>query len=182
MFRSRDCSACHDCRPRLCPVPIAAAGVRCCLRLPRLVDRPALTMPSSSWRTLTMEEAGVMQRVSPERSSLAVATTGAPKLLDRVRQTIRAKHYSRRTESAYVDWIRRYILFHRKRHPSEMGATEVSAFLTWLATSRRVSASTQNQALSAVLFLSRCPTHRDRPCRTRPARSDAGSCTGGAEP
>lgn len=63
-----------------------------------------------------------MQRVSPERSSLAVATTGAPKLLDRVRQTIRAKQYSRRTESAYVDWIRRYIVFHRKRHPSDMGA------------------------------------------------------------
>jgi hypothetical protein len=58
-----------------------------------------------------MEEAGVMQRESPERPSVAVATTGAPKLLDRVRQTIRAKHYSRRTESAYVDWIRRYIVF-----------------------------------------------------------------------
>ena len=77
-----------------------------------------------------MEEAGIMQRVSPERSSFAVATTGAPKLLDRVRQTIRAKHYSRRTESAYVDWIRRYVLFHRKRHPSEMRAQEIAAFLT----------------------------------------------------
>ena len=77
-----------------------------------------------------MEEAGIMQRVSPERSSLAIATTSAPKLLDRVRQTIRAKHYSRRTESAYVDWIRRYIVFHRKRHPSDMGASEIAAFLT----------------------------------------------------
>ena len=100
-----------------------------------------------------------MQRVSPERSSLAVAPTGAPKLLDRVRQTIRAKHYSRRTESAYVDWIRRYIVFHRKRHPSDMGASEISAFLTWLATERRVSASTQNQALSALLFLYREVLH-----------------------
>ena len=100
-----------------------------------------------------------MQRVSPERSSLAVATTGAPKLLDRVRQTIRAKHYSRRTESAYVDWIRRYIVFHRKRHPSDMGASEIAAFLTWLATERRVSASTQNQALSALLFLYREVLH-----------------------
>ena len=100
-----------------------------------------------------------MQRVSPERSSLAVATTGAPKLLDRVRQTIRAKHYSRRTESAYVDWIRRYIVFHRKRHPSDMGASEIAAFLTWLATERRVSASTQNQALSALLFLCREALH-----------------------
>jgi integrase len=68
---------------------------------------------------------------------------------------IRAKHYSRRTESAYVDWIRRYILFHKKRHPSEMGAQEITSFLTWLASSRRVSASTQNQALSAILFLYR---------------------------
>jgi site-specific recombinase XerD len=106
-----------------------------------------------------MEEAGVMQRVSPDRSSPTVATTGAPKLLDRVRQTIRAKHYSRRTESAYVDWIRRYIVFHRKRHPSDMGAPEIAAFLTWLATERRVSASTQNQALSAVLFLYRDVLH-----------------------
>jgi integron integrase len=106
-----------------------------------------------------MEEAGVMQRVSPERPSLAVATSGAPTLLDRVRQTIRAKHYSRRTESAYVDWIRRYILFHQKRHPSEMGAPEIAAFLTWLATNRRVSASTQNQSLSALLFLYRDVLH-----------------------
>jgi len=106
-----------------------------------------------------MEEAGVMQRESPERPSVAVATTGAPKLLDRVRQTIRAKHYSRRTESAYVDWIRRYVLFHRKRHPSEMGAQEIAGFLTWLATNRRVSASTQNQSLSALLFLYRHVLH-----------------------
>jgi integrase len=106
-----------------------------------------------------MEEAGVIQRVSPERSTLVVATTGAPKLLDRVRQTIRAKHYTRRTESAYVDWIRRYVLFHRKRHPSEMGASEIAAFLIWLATNRRVSASTQNQALSALLFLYRNVLH-----------------------
>jgi integron integrase len=105
-----------------------------------------------------MEEAGVMQRVSPERSTV-VATTGALKLLDRVRQTIRAKHYSRRTESAYVDWVRRYVLFHRKRHPSEMGASEITVFLTWLATNRRVSASTQNQALSALLFLYRNVLH-----------------------
>jgi len=76
-----------------------------------------------------------------------------PKLLDRVRHLIRARHYSPRTEEAYVHWIRRYILFHRKRHPSEMGAAEISRFLTWLAVERHVSASTQNQALSALLFL-----------------------------
>jgi len=76
-----------------------------------------------------------------------------PKLLDRVRHTIRARHYSRRTEEAYVHWIRRYLVFHRKTHPSEMGAAEISTFLTWLAVERHVSASTQNQALSALLFL-----------------------------
>ena len=76
-----------------------------------------------------------------------------PKLLDRVREAVRVRHYSRRTEQAYVDWIRRYILFHQKKHPSTMGATEIVAFLSWLAVDRQVSASTQNQALSAVLFL-----------------------------
>jgi len=75
------------------------------------------------------------------------------KLLDRVRHVIRARHYSRRTEQAYVHWIRRYIVFHRKTHPSEMGAAEISTFLTWLAVERHISASTQNQALSALLFL-----------------------------
>ena len=75
------------------------------------------------------------------------------KLLDRVRHAIRTRHYSRRTEQAYVDWIRRYIAFHRMTHPTQLGASDVSQFLTWLAVDRRVSASTQNQALSALLFL-----------------------------
>jgi integron integrase len=76
-----------------------------------------------------------------------------PKLLDRVRDAVRTRHYSRRTEEAYAAWIRRYIVFHRKTHPGQMGAAEISQFLTWLAVDRRVSASTQNQALSALLFL-----------------------------
>ena len=76
-----------------------------------------------------------------------------PKLLDRVRQAIRTRHYSPRTAEAYVHWIRRYIVFHGKKHPSTLGAQDVSAFVTWLAVRRQVSASTQNQALSAVLFL-----------------------------
>jgi Phage integrase, N-terminal SAM-like domain len=63
------------------------------------------------------------------------------------------RHYSRRTERAYVGWIRRYVLFHGKRHPAEMGAQEVSRFLSWLAVEGRVTASTQNQALAALLFL-----------------------------
>ena len=69
-----------------------------------------------------------------------------------MRQTIRKRHYSRRTEEAYVAWIRRFIVFHGKRHPRELGEREVTAFLTALAL-RGVSASTQNQALSAILFL-----------------------------
>ena len=77
----------------------------------------------------------------------------SPKLLDRVRTAVRLRHCSRRTEKTYVDWIRRYILFHRKKHPSTMGARELVAFLSWLAVDKQVSASTQNQALSAVLFL-----------------------------
>jgi integron integrase len=76
-----------------------------------------------------------------------------PKLLDQVRDRIRIKHYSIRTETQYVQWIKRFILFHGKRHPTEMGATEVEAFLTHLAVDGKVSASTQNQALSALLFL-----------------------------
>lgn len=78
-----------------------------------------------------------------------------PRLLDRVRQTIRARHYSPRTEKAYVGWIRRFVRFHRMRHPREMGAPEITQFLSGLATRGRVAASTQNQALSAILFLYR---------------------------
>lgn len=77
------------------------------------------------------------------------------RLLDQVRELIRIKHYSIRTEQAYVQWIRRYILFHRKRHPSELGAEHLSMFLSDLAVRGRVAASTQNQALAAILFLYR---------------------------
>jgi len=77
------------------------------------------------------------------------------KLLDRVRDAVRVKHYSYQTEKTYAQWIRRYILFHDKRHPSEMGGAEVNAFLTHLAVEQNVAASTQNQALSAILFLYR---------------------------
>jgi integrase len=76
-----------------------------------------------------------------------------PRLLDRVRAALRIRHYSRRTEEAYVAWIRRYILFHGKRHPVEMGAPELTRFLSSLAVGGQVAASTQNQALSALLFL-----------------------------
>jgi integron integrase len=86
-----------------------------------------------------------------------------PRLLDRVRAAIRTKGYSIRTEQAYVDWIRRFILFHNKRHPDEMGKREVEAFLTHLAVNRDVAPSTQNQALSALLFLYRAVLDRELP-------------------
>ena len=82
-------------------------------------------------------------------------TSQAPKLLDQVRGKIRLKHYSIRTEQAYVDWIRRFILHFGKRHPRELGAAEVEQFLTHLAVAGNVAASTQNQAKSALLFLYR---------------------------
>jgi len=78
-----------------------------------------------------------------------------PKLLDQVRDRIRVKHYSIRTETQYVQWVRRFILFHGKKHPRDMGAPEVEAFLTHLAVEGNVAAATQNQALSALLFLYR---------------------------
>ena len=86
-----------------------------------------------------------------------------PRLLDRVRAGVRARHFSRRTEQAYVGWIRRYILFHEKRHPAEMGGPEVSKFLSALAVEGDVAASTQNQALSALLFLYRVVLEQDLP-------------------
>ena len=76
-----------------------------------------------------------------------------PRLFDQVRSSIRARHYSARTEKTCVEWIKRYILFHCKRHPGEMGEPEINAFLTDLAVNKNVSASTQNQALSRLLFL-----------------------------
>ena len=76
-----------------------------------------------------------------------------PRLLDRVRAALRARHYSYRTEQAYVGWIRRFILFNGKRHPKDMGDVEINTFLSHLATEGHVAASTQNQALSALLFL-----------------------------
>jgi integron integrase len=78
-----------------------------------------------------------------------------PKLLDQVRDKLRVKHYSIRTEQSYVDWINRYILFHGKRHPKDLGARDLEAFLTHLAVAGKVAAATQNQAKSALLFLYR---------------------------
>ena len=87
----------------------------------------------------------------------------APRLLDRVRFLMRARHYSLRTEEAYVAWIRRFVLFHGKRHPLELSAGEVNSFLTHLAVEQKVSASTQTQALSALVFLYKSVLDRPLP-------------------
>src|SRR3954464_7960370 len=81
--------------------------------------------------------------------------TESPRLLSQVRQTIRLHHYSRRSEEAYLGWVRRYVRFSGMRHPAELGLEDVRRFLTTLADRGRVSASTQNQALSGLLFLYR---------------------------
>lgn len=90
-------------------------------------------------------------RAAPVASAVLGAAP-APKLLDRMRDHLRTRHYSIRTETAYVDWARRFILFHGKRYPLEMGAVEVEAFLTYWAVQRKFSASTQNQAKAAILY------------------------------
>jgi integron integrase len=94
----------------------------------------------------------MVDRRSEVGGASGAVESSSPKLLDRVRKAIRLRHYSRRTEQAYVSWIRRFIVFNGKRHPRDLGEPEVTAFLSSLA-ARHVSASTQNQALSAVLFL-----------------------------
>ena len=101
----------------------------------------------------------------PTAPGCARALPGAPpkKLLDQVRDAIRVRHYSYKTEESYLGWVRRYILFHGKRHPRELGSAEVTAFLSDLATRGQVAASTQNQALAALLFLYRHVLELDLP-------------------
>jgi integron integrase len=112
-----------------------------------------------------MESAKVylLKRNRLERSAAvtAPATPPKPKLLDQVRQAIRTRHYSPRTEETYVHWIKRFIFFHNKRHPAEMAEAEIARFLSNLAAESHVSASTQNQALNAVLFLYRHVLRKD---------------------
>jgi integron integrase len=89
--------------------------------------------------------------------------TTPPRLLERTRNALRMRHYSLRTEEAYLGWIRRFVLFHQRRHPAAMGAEEVNAFLTHLATRESVASSTQSQALSALVFLYRHVLDRPLP-------------------
>ncbi|MFH0990209.1 MAG: phage integrase N-terminal SAM-like domain-containing protein, partial [bacterium] len=81
--------------------------------------------------------------------------------MDQLREALRSRHYSRRTEESYEQWVKRFIHFHNIRHPSEMAEPEINAFLTHLALKKHVSASTQNQALSAILFLYRYVLNRE---------------------
>lgn len=89
------------------------------------------------------------------QSGLSLVRDSKPKLIDQLRESLRARHYSRRTEQTYCSWVKRFIFFHNARHPEEMAEPEINAFLTHLAIKEKVSASTQNQALSAPLFLYR---------------------------
>jgi site-specific recombinase XerD len=104
-----------------------------------------------------------MMANDPGALSPAAPPAGGSRLLDQVRMALRTRHYSRKTEKAYVGWVRRFILFHGKRHPREMGAAEITRYLSSLATAGRVAASTQNQALSAILFLYRDVIGTDLP-------------------
>ena len=98
---------------------------------------------------------------SPSSSIGNCSVSDKPRLFDMVRNVIRCKHYSIRTEQSYIDWIRRYILFHNKRHPRELDEVHISAFLTDLAVNKKVASSTQNQALCALVFLYRDVIEKD---------------------
>ena len=127
--------------------------------------RPPLTARPRRYPVSAGEPSGTIPpgRNSPEsqgtippspNSSIAPTPSGRPpKLLDRLSGALRARHYSPRTEQTYCHWVKRFIFFHHVRHPAEMAEPEVNAFLTSLAMKGKVSASTQNQALSALLFL-----------------------------
>ena len=100
-------------------------------------------------RTLAVVDGGMNFKAAGQQ----ILTSPKPKLLEQVRRAVRTRHYSDRTEKAYVHWIKRFIFFHDKRHPSEMAETEIAQFLSSLASDGHVSASTQNQAFNALLFL-----------------------------
>jgi len=95
----------------------------------------------------------------PTSAPQDISSPQGKKLLDQYRDTLRIKHYSPRTEDTYIAWVKNYILFHNKRHPKDMGIPEIEQFITHLATTQQVSASTQNQAFSAILFLYRHILH-----------------------
>jgi integron integrase len=105
-------------------------------------------MPEANFAPILSNPVSPYPRIAPEPAQ-------KPKLLDRLRESLRARHYSRRTEQTYCHWVKRFIYFHNVRHPIDMAEPEINAYLTHLAVKEKVSASTQNQALSALLFLYR---------------------------
>src|SRR5215470_4910020 len=115
---------------------------------------PALQRPENRGHIQHVPVQSYSQPSSPLPSRSAAPLPGQKsKLLDQVRSVLRFRHYSYQTEKTYIHWIKRFIFFHGKRHPGEMGKEEVEQFLTSLAVDRYVSAATQNQALHALLFL-----------------------------
>src|SRR5678816_2668662 len=106
-------------------------------------------METSNVFRLNRDRISANQPAPTARASSSVK----PKLLDQVRQAIRTRHYSPKTEESYVHWIKRFIFFHNRRHPVEMSEKEIAQFLSSLASELHVSAATQNQALNAILFL-----------------------------
>ena len=112
-----------------------------------------MVMPQSSGAVSYSVSWGVVLAATLAVHEAGLSDAPKPRLLDRVREALRARHHSGRTEKTYVAWIRRNIFFHGRRHPAEMGAAEVTRFLTSLAVDGNVAASTRNQAVSALLFL-----------------------------
>lgn len=119
------------------------------------MNTPTPTQPPKPLAGDELSPASARRVNSLPNSDEAPSASASPRLLDRLREAIRVRHYSIRTEDTYVDWVRRFIVFHGKRHPLGLGAAHVAAFLTHLAVERNVSPSTQNQAKSALLFLYR---------------------------
>ena len=117
----------------------------------------AANTPKPINRTLAVIDGGL----NLKNGMPAPSTAPKPKLLDQVREAIRTRHYSAKTEESYTHWIKRFIFFHNKRHPAEMGEKEIAQFLSSLASELHVSASTQNQALNAILFLYRDVLRKD---------------------
>lgn len=104
---------------------------------------------------LQATQSHILKVSAPRKPVSALPNAAKPKLLDQMREALRSRHYSRRTEQTYCQWVKHYIHFHHVRHPAEMAEPEINAFLTHLAVKEKVAASTQNQALSALLFLYR---------------------------
>ncbi len=126
-----------------------------------LVSPRAVSLPAKVTRWRAAPRPGGMVPPAASASPTPALARQQPKLLDRLREALRSRHYSRGTEQAYCHWVKRFIFFHNVQHPADMAELEINAFLTHLAVKEKVSASTQNQALSALLFLYRYVLDRE---------------------